>query len=366
MSLESYVLHLMEETRPGPIDRVVQGGLTLLERLYIRGVTARRDKDLARAVRAGVPVISVGNITAGGTGKTPCIMKLAALLKASGRRPAILTRGYRGGMEKRGGIVADGQALRATQAMAGDEPYMMAVKLPGVPVLAGRDRVVSAAAAKALGVDVLLLDDGFQYWRLHRDLDVVLIDSTQPFGGGHVLPRGLLREPEDALARAGLFILTKAGQASGAEREAIRAHLRRANPTAPVIEADHAPRTFTPLAEWPSLRPLPKAGQTVFLLSGIGNPGGFARTAEEAGLAVVGSRSLPDHHLYTEADLRRAAEDARAAGASCIAVTEKDAVKIREQVHWDTADFPVAVLGIDMVFSGDGEAVFQKQAEDVL
>lgn len=368
MSLESYVRRLMEETHPGTLDRAVQGGLSLLEKAYIRGVTVRRIQDMARAVHAGVPVISVGNITAGGTGKTPCIMNLASFLRAAGRRPAILTRGYRGGMEKKGGIVADGTSIRTTQAMAGDEPYMMALKLPGVPVLAGRNRVVSAAAAKALGADVLLLDDGFQYWRLFRDLDVVLIDSTHPFGGGHVLPRGLLREPEDALRRAGLFILTKAGQVDQAARDAIRARLRAVNPAAPVIESDHAPMTWTPLADWPHTAPLPEVrGQAVFLLSGIGNPGGFCRTAEEAGFVVAGSRNLPDHHDYTEGDIRTASEEAAACGADCIAVTEKDAVKIKERLPFAPEKYmPMYVIGIEMTFSGGGETVFHKKAEEVL
>lgn len=368
MSLESYVLRLMEEEHPRGADRLAQGGLSLLEKAYLRAVAARREKDLSRAVRAGLPVVSVGNITAGGTGKTPCIMKLAALLQAGGRVPAVLTRGYRGGLEKTGGIVADRDGIRVAQETAGDEPYMMARKLPGVPVIAGRDRIVSAAAAKALGADVLLLDDGFQYWRLARDLDIVLIDSTHPFGGGHALPRGLLREPMDALARAGLFILTKAGQAGEDERAAIRERLRRENPAAPIVEADHAPRTFTPLASWPHTEPLPdNPDQAVFLLSGIGNPDGFRKTAEEAGFAVAGALSLPDHHDYEERDLRRAEEEARACGASAIVVTEKDAVKIRERLSFDPDALPpLYVLGIEMTFSGDGEAVFTETVKDIL
>lgn len=368
MSLESRVLRLMEEPHPGPAGRVALGGLALLEKAYIRGVTARRAKETARAVHVGIPVISVGNITAGGTGKTPCIMKLAALLARAGRSPAVLTRGYRGGLEKTGGIVSDRTGLRVTQAMAGDEPYMMAVKLPGVPVIAGRDRTVSAAAARALGADVLLLDDGFQYWKLARDLDIVLIDSTHPFGGGRVLPRGLLREPMDALRRAGLFILTKAGQVPKEDRAAIREALHAQQPEAPVLEADHTPQTFTPLAEWPAVRPIAEAaGAAVFLLSGIGNPGGFRKTAEEAGFLVKGALALPDHHDYTEADLARASEEAAACGADVIAVTEKDAVKIKDRLAWEAAPHcPIGVLGIEMTFSGSGEAVFQKKAEEFL
>lgn len=368
MSFESYVLRLMAEEEPGIAGRAVLSGLALLEKAYIRGVEKKRAGDSAGAVRAGVPVISVGNITAGGTGKTPCIMYLAACLQKKGTVPAILTRGYRGGLEKKGGIVSDRTSIRVTQEEAGDEPFMMARKLPGVPVIAGRDRTVSAAAAKALGADVLLLDDGFQYWKLARDLDIVLIDSTNPFGGGRVLPRGLLREPMEALARAGLFILTKAGQTNGTEREKIRKEIQQYNSRAAVIEADHAPKSLTPIGEWPKISPLSELpAHSVFLLSGIGNPGAFRKTAEEAGLDVRGSMALPDHHGYAEEDLRKAAAEAEACGAECIVITEKDAVKIKEHLHWNGAGaVPVYVLGIEMTFSGDGEDIFIKTVEDIL
>lgn len=368
MSAEDYVLRVQRETNPSAADRLAQGALSLLEKAYIRGVTKRREKETAAAVRAGVPVLSVGNLTAGGTGKTPCIAYLASLLSDMGKCPAILTRGYKGGLEKKGGLVSNREKILVSQQMAGDEPYMLAKKLPGVPVIAGRDRTVSAAAAKALGADVLLLDDGFQYWKLSRDLDLVLIDATDPFGGGRVLPRGLLREPMDALSRAGLFLLTKAEQASTEEKEEIRETLSRCAPGVPVLECGHVPKSFTPLPTWPRLSQLPEEKIKTFLLSGIGNPKAFEKTAEEAGLIVKGSLSLPDHHSYTEADLQKASDEAKASGADCITVTEKDAVKIKENVDFTKKKFlPLCVLGIEMEFQNkEDEMIFKGKIEETI
>lgn len=366
MSLESYILRLQKDPSPSLPGRAVLGGLGALESLYRKGVLAKRAKEEKRAVHAGIPVISVGNITAGGTGKTPCIVTLAELLLERGRHPAILTRGYRGGLEKKGGIVSNRERILVSQKEAGDEPYMMAMKLPGVPVIAGRERVVSAAAAKALGADVLLLDDGFQYWRLARDLDVVLLDCTNPFGGGHLLPRGLLREPMDALYRAGLFILTKADQVEVEEMSRIKETLHTWAPDTPVITSGHQPSVLTALGDWPGKGETLPSGTPVVLLSGIGNPGAFRRTAEDAGLVVNASVSLPDHHAYDEGDLSRAEEAARQSGAKAIVITEKDAVKIKENLRWKDRRYPLFVLGIELVLYGNGETVCIEKVEESL
>ena len=367
MSLESYILRLQGDQDPSLYDRVVLWGLERLSVLYARGVVKRRSREVKEALKAGVPVISIGNITAGGTGKTPCIMVLARMLQEKGRHPAVLTRGYKGELEHHGGIVSDREKILISQRKAGDEPYMMAVKLPGVPVIAGKDRTVSAAAAKALGADVLLLDDGFQYWKLCRDLDVVLIDSTNPFGGGYVLPRGLLREPLDSLSRAGLFLLTKASQTTARERAAICAELSRYAPGVMVIETDHVPLSPVLLDEWPKSGRGSMPEGAVFLLCGIGNPQSFERTAAEAGLTVAGSLAFPDHHRFSEEDLMRASRKAEAAGARALVVTEKDAVKIKENLDIEGKGIlPVWVLGVSMSFPGEGESRLWKKVEDIL
>ena len=367
MSLESYLKSLQREENPSLGQRALLGGLSALEALYIRGVAGRRTKEMAHPVKAGIPVISAGNITAGGTGKTPCIIYLARILQRMGRRPAVLTRGYKGELEHHGGIVSDRDKILISQKKAGDEPYMMAARLPGVPVIAGKDRIVSAAAAKALGADVLLLDDGFQYWRLARDLDIVLIDSTDPFGGGHVLPRGFLREPMDALGRAGLFLLTKSRQSSPEEREKIRQVLARFAPHVPVIETDHEPVPPVRLEEWPRHGSGAVPEGKVMLLCGIGNPRSFEKTAAEAGLPATSCMIFPDHHQYREEDLTAASRRAEREGARALVVTEKDAVKIKANLDMEGKGIlPVWVLGISMNVSSEGEALFLRKVEEVL
>lgn len=354
MSLESYVLKLQKETNPGAVEGALQSGLSALESVYIRGAAARRVKETAHAVHAGIPVVSVGNITAGGTGKTPCIIGLAETCLSAGLLPAIISRGYKSELEKTGGIVSDGRKILLSQRQAGDEPYMMAQKLPGVPILIGKDRLKSAAAAKGLGAQILLLDDGFQYWKLARDLDIVLIDATDPFGGGRVLPRGLLREPKEALSRAGFFFLTKAGQVTEEAREDIKKELAYYAPGVPVVCADHAPATLTALSDWPETVSLAEAEKgTAFLLSGIGNPAAFRKTAEEAGLKVLGMKTLPDHAAYTKADVANAVSEAKKHGAASLVITEKDAVKIKENIALSPEDAAyIKILGIEMKETG--------------
>ncbi len=351
MSMESYVLRLQKEEHPSSAESVLQGGLSALASLYGRGVRARRTKEQMRAIHAGIPVISVGNITAGGTGKTPCIVSLAKWAIENGHNPAIISRGYKSKREKVGGVAADAFGIRLSQKEAGDEPYMLAQKLPGVPILIGRDRIRSAAAAKAMGANLLLLDDGFQYWKLARDADVVLVDATDPFGGGYLLPRGLLRERPEALQRASVILLTKAGQISETERESVKEKIAEYAPGIPVCEVDHTPATLTPLADWPKTRPLSeKDVETVWLISAIGNPAAFQKTAEEAGLKVLGGTVFPDHHAYTERDVAAAVREARNAGAEALVTTEKDAVKIKENLNLSEEEKRcIQVLGIEMM-----------------
>ncbi len=354
MSLTSYVLRLQKEEHPSGAESVLQGGLSALANLYGRGVRARRTKEMSRAVHAGIPVVSVGNITAGGTGKTPCIACLAKWALAHGRHPAIISRGYKSKLEKAGGIVADTAGIRLSEQEAGDEPYMLAQKLPGVPILIGRDRLRSAAAAKAMGADILLLDDGFQYWKLARDADIVLVDATDPFGAGHLLPRGLLREGPDSLQRASAILLTKAGQITETERESVKKKIAEYAPGVPIYEVDHAPATLTALSDWPETVPLAEAEKgTAFLLSGIGNPTAFRKTAEEAGLTVLGMKTLPDHAAYTKADVADAVSEAKKHGAAALVITEKDAVKIKENIAISPEDAVyIKVLGIEMKETG--------------
>ncbi len=368
MKPEAYLHRLARDGEKSLRDRMVLCVLSGLESMYGLGVKFTFRREWGGRQKLPIPVISVGNITAGGTGKTPFTLKLAQLLRAAGKKPAVLTRGYRGGAEKMGAVVSDRDKVLLDPACAGDEPYLMARRLPGVPVLAGRDRCRSALEAEKMGADVLILDDGFQYWKLARDLDIVLIDSTDPFGGGHMLPRGFLREPLKHLERADFFVLTKADQAGDVKKKEICDILHRYRPDAPVIEAGHHPSFCVAYTDWSEghTKPLPQGSpeEYVFLLSGIGSPDGFRRTAEEAGLRISGSAALDDHHAYTAEDLRKAAEQAGRCGAKAIVITEKDAVKMLNLSAG--ISIPVYVLGIDICLPGNGEKTLRLAWEGIV
>lgn len=370
MNPEGYILQLQKEGARGAADRAVLALLSAMSVLYGKGAESRQRKESSRAVDPGLPAVSIGNITAGGTGKTPVAMWLAGFLSCRGLRPAVLSRGYRGSAEKRGAVVSDFSRIYLSAEQAGDEPYLMARSLPGVPVLTGKDRCRSAEKAKAMGADILLLDDGFQYWRMKRDLDLVLIDSTWPFGGGHLLPRGLLREPLDNLSRAGLFILTKADQAGEQAKTDIRRILTEKAPGVSVIEAWHRPAECLPFEEWQRGTRTAGAslthvkGMKALAMSGVGNPDGFLRTAADAGLETVGQMAFPDHHAYTEDDLDRAEEAAVRQGAECIVITEKDGVKLPPRAS--QTGVPVYVLSIRVVFEEKGQSLLEKKLEEIL
>ena len=359
MSLESYVTGLMKEESPKGMDRLVLSLLEKLESLYLSQAEKKRKKGMAEAVSVSVPVVSVGNVTAGGTGKTPCIILLSQLLLKAGKKPAILSRGYRSGLEQEGGMVSDGKTIQVSQKMAGDEPYMMALKLPGVPIFVGKDRLSSAKKAIDLGADILLLDDGFQYWKLKREKDIILIDCTNPFGYGHALPRGLLREPLTALKRASLFILTKSDQVHHTDKDEIKEKLQALAPEIPILESSHSPAKVVLYEKWKkSIHEGPLAEvkmKKVFLLSGIGNPAAFRETAKEAGLRPLGDMAFPDHHAYTEEDVRNAISEAKAKGAELIVMTEKDAVKMMNLSSITKSEIPFAVLEIEMTIREGAE-----------
>ena len=251
------------------------------------GALVIRNALMPEPVRAGIPVICVGNLTVGGTGKTPMVGWVIEVLKKAGKHPAILTRGY-----------------------GRDEPRLLE-KL-GVSVVAEPDRVKGASLAKEKGADVLVMDDGFQHLRLARDLDIVLVDATDPWGGGHLLPWGKLREPKEALGRAGAVVITRADQVASEALRLLREEITRLAPAALAAEAVHQPVGGEDLR-----------GKRVLAVCGIGNPEAFRGTLEGLG-AQVTLKAFPDHHAYTEADVAAV----NALGAETVVITEKDAVKL--------------------------------------
>lgn len=299
------------------------GALELLRApaLLFAGIARARNalhgRGLLPRARLSASVVSVGNLTVGGTGKTPCVAFLARALERRGRRVGLLSRGYG----------------RARGAEVNDEGELLSRLLPGVPHVQDRDRVAGGLELERRGCDAILLDDGFQHRRLARDLDLVLIDATRPWGLASVdgrpalravLPRGLLREPPSGLARADALVLTRADQATSAELAALEQELASLAPGRAILRAAHRPTGLRAVPGGEGRLPLEAlAGRPVTLLSAIGNPAGFERAARELGADVRAVRRFPDHHRFAAGELAGAAAD-----GTDLLVTAKDAVKL--------------------------------------
>ena len=293
------------------------------------------DLGILRRFPLGCQVISVGNVTAGGTGKTPVTEKFARELTAAGRKVAILSRGYR---RKEAPwwkrmfmqvfepplVVSDGQQVLLDSEVGGDEPYMLASNLPGVVVVVDRNRVKAGRwAIRRYGCDTLILDDGFQYQHLKHSLEVVLVDKTNPFGNGYMLPRGVLREPAKHIARADVIFLTK----SDGDSADVIAQIRQFNKKAEIIECRHAPRRLVNV--W-SREELPLEwlkGRKLTSLSAIAVPQGFEDSLRKLGASVIRCERYADHHRYAASEVIDALVKTREWGAEAMITTEKDAVR---------------------------------------
>lgn len=299
------------------------------------------------------PVISVGNLTVGGTGKTPMVNHLAELVLELGYRPVIISRGYKGRGEKKGGVVSDGHTFKCGPGDAGDEPWLMANLMPRVPVVIGRDRYAAGKIAiEMFDPDLILLDDAFQHLRLHRDLNLLLLDSQTPFGNTFLLPRGLLREPATAIRFADAIILTRANQN---RREAYTKMVRRVHPR-PVFACCHLPLVRMiippnqPLHFKADLKPSPEEilhGKTAFVFSGIARNDTFFKTVQMLGAQVKGSLAFEDHHTFDPADIEKVLEGAIGGGVNCLVTTDKDFVRLSENVRFP---LPLVVMGVVLDF----------------
>jgi len=293
------------------------------------------------ARKLDVPVISVGNITAGGTGKTPFVEWLAQHLRQLGRRPAILSRGYRSRPTG-----PDGE-------LRNDEALILEQNLPDIPHLPDADRFRAGRKAIAEGADCILLDDGFQHLRLARDLDIVLISAVHPFGGGHTFPAGLLREPLSALRHADLLLITHADAVAETRLEQLARTLTELSGGRPVIEAIHRPVALvTPDGVEESLDDL--AGRKVFLFSAVGSPEAFLKTVTRLGAEVTDAWFYDDHHHYTRRDLNALIGACERSRAEIALTTQKDLVKISPM--W-RAETPLRMLRIRFHIAGGGQAL---------
>ena len=308
---------------------------------------------ILRRFPLGCQVISIGNVTAGGTGKTPVTEKFARELTAAGRKVAILSRGYRrkeapwwqrmfSQVVEKPLVVSDGKHILQDAATGGDEPYMLAANLPGVCVLVDRNRVKAGRyAVSRYGCDTLILDDGFQYQKLKHSLEVVLVDRTNPFGNGHMLPRGVLREPASNIARADFIFITK----SNGDSHDVRQQIRQYNKTAEIIECRHAPRLLKDV--WSrEEKPLDwLKGKTLTTLSGIAVPQGFEDSLRKLGARVIWCERYADHHRYDASEIIFALNKTADLKADALITTEKDAVRFP---RLDATPVPCYYLRVDI------------------
>jgi len=361
-ALETFVLEVIFEERrdwKANLTRALLfGGSKLFQvavkiRRWLYNFRILRDKTL------GVQVIAIGNLTVGGTGKTPVVEKFARELRDAGRNVAILSRGYRSKPvpihtkllnkillrddQTPPRVVSDGKSLLLDSEMAGDEPYMLASNLKDVVVLVDKDRVKSGRyAIQKFGCDTLLLDDGFQYWDLRgRRHDVVLIDRQQPFGNGHLLPRGTLREPPSHLARAHTIFITK----SDGKTAALRERIAQLNPDAAVIECIHHPLYFEDVftGERKGLDLL--TGKKVASLSGIAQPESFEQSLVKLGGELVYAKRFADHHRFTQQEILNAINRGKKRQAEIIVTTQKDAVRFPKI---DRRDLPFYFMRVEI------------------
>jgi tetraacyldisaccharide 4'-kinase len=301
--------------------------LSPVEAIYARFLEARAKRYASGktpSFRLAHPVVSVGNITLGGTGKTPFVQFLASYFRAQGRRPAILSRGY--GRRSRGlVIVSEGSGPRVAPDEGGDEPVALARRLEGVPIVVAERRVDAGRAAEKLGVDLHLLDDGYQHLALERDVNLLLLDAQNPFGGGRFPPFGRLREPLSALRRADAFVLTRS-ESSGVEPSLTKA-LADQNADAPIFTARIRPDGITD-EKGADVPPEGIRESAVVAVCGVAQPASFDRTLSDLGIAAHARLTFPDHHFYGPRDVSRIAAAASSTGSRAILTTEKDAVKL--------------------------------------
>jgi tetraacyldisaccharide 4'-kinase len=338
--------------------------LSALYSAAIRARLAAYSRGLLSASHLDAPVISVGNLTVGGTGKTPLVEKICRVLADQGRKVCILTRGYRRENPRERVLVSDGKAIKANEKESGDEAFLLAENLLGTAaVISDANRLAAGRWAKQeLGVDTFVLDDGFQHLQIHRDLNVVVIDATDPWGGHELLPLGRLREPISGLKRADCAVITRAANGN---LPALREELEQLMKGRPVLVTRMAPAALKTVSG--SLTKLTDLPQPVAPFCGVGNPVSFFSLLQSAGVNLVAPRPFADHHRYTQKDINNIINEALQSGAKSVITTAKDAVKIRD------LDFslPCYVQEIEVVFEDENvlstllrEAVTKTNSKD--
>ena len=320
-------------------------------------------KGLLQSKRLPCPVISIGNITVGGSGKTPMTIYVAEFIQHLGYSVAIISRGYKGKAEKIGGVVCDGRMICMGPDKAGDEPFMIAQRLKTVPVIVGQNRFKAGILAiKEFKPDVLLLDDAFQHFKLHRDIDLVLLDSKEPLGNTYLFPRGTLRESASALSRGDAVILTRSDVGKLASLGQIKNHV----PRKPVFHSFHTPYIYKintgNSLQSPDRLTIPSKydfdifkNKRVVAFSGIAGNDAFRRTIESFKCKLENFTGFPDHHPYSDRELDEIVKSAMDLSAEFIFTTEKDYVRIANKIKWP---IHLVIIGIEISF-GENDIAFK-------
>jgi len=315
--------------KPGILLSLALLPLTAASFIYALIITIRSSLyklGILKSYHADCKVITVGNLTVGGTGKTPTVCMIAEYLKKEGIKTAVVCRGYRGKETDTPQIVSDGKKILSDSESAGDEAYMLAKKLSGIPVIAGKDRVAaSKLACKHFNTEIIILDDGFQHLRLKRDIDVVLINSSNPFGNGFLLPRGILREPLKALKRAGIVLLTKTDPIKG-DRSSLENRIRVHNRKAPIFNSFYKPANIVNFLNGKSIPVDFMKDKKIACFCSIGDPESFIFILEKMGLTLSEKIIFPDHHQYSSYDYNRIKKLSEK--FDYLITTEKDIAKI--------------------------------------
>ncbi|MDD3375405.1 MAG: tetraacyldisaccharide 4'-kinase [Candidatus Omnitrophica bacterium] len=332
--MKKYLYELMTDQRKDYLSFGIKIILVILSFFYWMGI-----KIILWMYRSGVlktkrlpkSVISVGNITLGGVGKTPLVRLIAKMFQRHGLKSAILTRGY------------------MAKGMVSDEAEMLKTQLKDVPVLVGANRYqVAQNFLETNTTDVFILDDGFQHWRLFRNFNIVAIDATRPFGNFFLIPRGILREPMDSLKRADIFVLTKTDL--GKENlKTIYQKIKQFQPTAAIVETIHSPVSLVNINNYGDKRNLfDLAGNSVCLFSGIGDPRSFEESAKSLKIAIKKHFIFMDHHKYSKDDIERIVHYCRAHNIKTIITTQKDAARLKELLYLFLRELDVFILEVEM------------------
>jgi tetraacyldisaccharide 4'-kinase len=363
MRLQRQIESIMND-RAEPNRSLLRCALMVASLFYGGGVRLRElayTKDFFKPNRLPCPVISIGNITLGGTGKTPMTIYMSELLLSYGLTVAVISRGYGGKAEKKGGVVCDGRCILMQPEASGDEPIMIAKRLQTVPVLVGSDRFKSGKTAiRRFEPDVLLLDDAFQHRQLARDMDIVLMDAEMPLGNGYLFPRGVLREDRMSLKRCHAVVFTRAEKAITIPEKKLGNLLSGK----PVFQASHVPYLSRIIkskeggtiinaakqadSEWLS-------GKRVYAFSGIARNDDFRNGIAGLGCALAGFSSFPDHYRYGKRDIAEISDAAVHEKADCLMTTEKDYFRMSDELGFP---MDLAVIGVEIRFMDDGFDLF--------